>query len=213
MTNPAKSLPFVNDGGPLIVLPHEIAHYWEGGDPPRDGRIVQAVFRWNGDVATDYDRACDVEELAQIIDVGPGWGLVLGDEVPHVMWMEPPGKDDFFIVNGLYANDDSDEEVQEVYQGIAENGWKKVGSGLPVEDGRLILMHAASSLTDTDLKLYSVQDSALQTSSSDFVIIGCALVYAAKPGRYEIDVCEVEIEDEAHYIFLRFRHTGHLSVL
>ena len=61
-----------NDGGPLVVLPSEQASAWDGAEAPRNGRVVDAVGRWNdpSEPATDYDRACDVSEPVALLGVG-----------------------------------------------------------------------------------------------------------------------------------------------
>jgi hypothetical protein len=35
------SIYFANDGGPLLVLPVELLPYWEGCNPPSDGRVIK----------------------------------------------------------------------------------------------------------------------------------------------------------------------------
>lgn len=57
---------------------------------PADGRIVNAHSRWSPDPSarvTDYDAACDVDELVGVIPVGEGSALVFGDEVPMSTWV------------------------------------------------------------------------------------------------------------------------------
>jgi hypothetical protein len=49
---------FVNDGGPLIALPHELVGHWPG---TRD----------------DYDRACDARTPCDFFPAGPGLVVVL----------------------------------------------------------------------------------------------------------------------------------------
>ena len=60
-------------GGPLLALRPDCLPLWEGIDPPSEGRRVEASFRWENASApaTDYDRACDVEGYAGVIQVGP----------------------------------------------------------------------------------------------------------------------------------------------
>ncbi len=69
-------------GGPLLLVPGEYLPFWGGIDPPTDGRQIVAHFRYGGDdaPATDYDRACDVDDYLGVIEVGSGCGVVLGDE-------------------------------------------------------------------------------------------------------------------------------------
>ena len=78
------------DGGPHLLIPEELGALWEGSDAPSGGRVVNARFRWSADpgaLATDYDAACDVNELVGVIPVGAGAALVLGDEVPMSTWV------------------------------------------------------------------------------------------------------------------------------
>ncbi|WP_157369050.1 Imm21 family immunity protein [Zavarzinella formosa] len=67
-------------GGPHLVVPEKHAPHWEGVGEPSHGRVVQARFRSDpAEPATDYDRACDVNDWMGVIRVGRGRGVVLGD--------------------------------------------------------------------------------------------------------------------------------------
>jgi hypothetical protein len=79
-----------SDGGPHLFVASALASSWRGSLPPEAGRIVEAKFRWSAEpeaLATDYDAACDVEELVGSVPIGTGYGLVLGDEVPMSTWV------------------------------------------------------------------------------------------------------------------------------
>lgn len=54
-------------GGPLIAVPLSALAHWRGGDAEEE------------DDLDDYARACAVEGLAGVIDVGPEQALVLAD--------------------------------------------------------------------------------------------------------------------------------------
>ncbi|MEY9873288.1 hypothetical protein ABH931_002770 [Streptacidiphilus sp. MAP12-33] len=62
-------------GGPLIVVPVSALAKWHGCTG--SGMVVGS-----GDLLDDYDRACEVDDLAGVIAVGEDGaeGLVLGDE-------------------------------------------------------------------------------------------------------------------------------------
>lgn len=187
---------FANDGGPLLVLPREAAPYWEGGDVPSGSRVVEANFRWDTDIATDYDRAWDIEELAGLLDVGPSWGLVLDDDIPSAAWVKMPESETFCIVRVYYANDGSDEAILKAYSSRSEANWKRITSNLSVELGELVLLHAAGRLDE-----YITEK---KSDDSGLAVIGDAIVFNTKPGKYCVDICEVELEDEAHFSFFRF---------
>jgi Immunity protein 21 len=81
-----------SEGGPLLLLAAPLLVHWEGADPPSAGRAVSATFRATGPgtPATDYDRACDVPDELGVLEVGPGHGLVLGDEPAATAWWPLP---------------------------------------------------------------------------------------------------------------------------
>src|SRR5690348_7654622 len=85
------SICFINDGGPLLVLPAELVSSWEGCDPPSPGRIITTPLDdILGDFGgTDYARACAAGGWVATIPVGTGTGVVLGadDQASGVQWL------------------------------------------------------------------------------------------------------------------------------
>src|SRR5687767_149537 len=85
---------FANDGGPLIILPRELLGYWEGSDPPSNGRVIETTADGCLEefAGTDYARACAAGGWISIIPVGPGHGIVLGAEEDFhgVHWLRLP---------------------------------------------------------------------------------------------------------------------------
>lgn len=75
------------DGGPLLLLEKALLPKWEGSDEPSNGRVVQAEHRWGLDVATDYDKACDVSDWAGVIDVEGGSGFVFSTSNHSATWL------------------------------------------------------------------------------------------------------------------------------
>ena len=186
---------FVNDGGPLLVLPREALPFWEGSEPPSGERVVEAKFRWGYDIATDYDRACDVEEWVAPIDVGPSRGIVLGGEETNAAWLNPPQAEAFLIVRLIYADDDSEAKIPGLYEGQRDEDWVRMGAILEAEHGDLVLFHAASAGLEVEEK---------PGSSDRIIVIGDAIPFPAGSGSYTVDTCEVVLPEEAHYIFHRF---------
>ena len=70
------------DAGHLVFMQESTRPRWSGIEPPRDGREVTARFRWNRptDPPTDYDRACDIDDVVGILDVDGQSAIVLGQE-------------------------------------------------------------------------------------------------------------------------------------
>ncbi|MEU3950002.1 immunity 21 family protein [Streptomyces sp. NPDC029526] len=53
-------------GGPLVAVPEAVLPFWTGAD--------------GEEAASDYDRACEVDDSVGLLPVGDGAALVLGDE-------------------------------------------------------------------------------------------------------------------------------------
>lgn len=105
----AEKRKWVYNCGPSLLLSGEYLSYWEGSDPPSGGRTVEAVFRWNAEngTATDYDRACDINEYLGTIDVGQGRGLVLGDAPMMTTWLPTMSSTpDGMLIRWRYADDE-----------------------------------------------------------------------------------------------------------
>lgn len=100
--------------GPLLFVPASLLPEWSGQDVP-EYRTVQAVFRWNDEEtrASDYDRACDVDDDVAVLAVGHGQALVLSGVLQATTWVARPwggllvrvehGEDDAMIEQALAA--------------------------------------------------------------------------------------------------------------
>ena len=67
-------------GGPLLVVPVEVAHHWRGDEatwpPTGDVDTIWEAVRKD----SDDGRACGVADYLGVLACGPGECLVLGDE-------------------------------------------------------------------------------------------------------------------------------------
>jgi hypothetical protein len=81
------------DAGHLILVPAAARVHWSGIEPPPDGREIAVRFRSNTPAApaTDYDRACDIDDYVGILDVGSSWEVVLGQEPLPATWQSMSG--------------------------------------------------------------------------------------------------------------------------
>jgi hypothetical protein len=95
-------------GGPHLVLPEAHADAWEGNAAPSKGRVIQATFRCDpSSPATDYDRACSIDDWLGVIPVGDGQALVLsGDDTSAAYFCMGTGKD--YLLRWLYAPSETD---------------------------------------------------------------------------------------------------------
>lgn len=133
-------LKWVNSGGgPLIVIPVEIAHYWRGcetGMPlTGDRATIWETVRMN----TDYGRACGVDDYLGVLNVGPGECLVLADELMQTTIL--PTNADALIVRWIYA--ESEAEVVRAVRSVPEDVWETTQHRVDVGSGGLLLFDSA----------------------------------------------------------------------
>lgn len=141
------------DGGPHLLIPEELGALWEGTNAPSGGRVVNAHFRWSaepGAVATDYDAACDINNLIGVIPVGAGAALVLGDEVPMSTWVPS-----MLFVGGLivvpmtWPNHRMPEQrLLTVVDAVERSAFTHAGLTLPPSSGQFILCAACDTGPD-----------------------------------------------------------------
>lgn len=135
------------DGGPHILLPSEVAGTWSGTQVPGNGRAVNAKFRWNGDLsepASDYDAACDINELAGLVQVGTYQGLVLGDDVPMSTWVPSNQFSGGVLVVPMEWPDTTQDEghLLSAIASVPESEFSETGLTLPTSSGEFLLCAA-----------------------------------------------------------------------
>jgi hypothetical protein len=86
------------DGGPHVVLPTAVAQSWRGHESTSDDLL---------DPASDYGRACQIEQPYGFIDVGSARALVLPDP-PLVAWDPRSAAEPLFFVLLGWDTDDTD---------------------------------------------------------------------------------------------------------
>ena len=139
-----------SEGGPLLLLPSSLLSEWEGSNTPSQGRVAIAEFRY-GDSdapATDYDRACDVDEYLGLITVGNGLGLVLGNEPFATAWWPAQAGNGGMLVCRGYGEDDLEERINEVLMAVPADFGEDLGLRFSVPGGPLYLFDSAYSGCD-----------------------------------------------------------------
>ena len=126
-------LEFANDGGPLLLLPRSPAAFWEGSEVPSAGRVVSAVTRTVQTVATDYDRACDVDDGAALLHAGTGWVIALNSEVAGAAWIPLGNKPAVAAVVG--AGGGGDASLADIYASLAAGEWTTLMDALEIGEG------------------------------------------------------------------------------
>lgn len=92
-------------GGPLIAIPEAVLAFWTGAD--------------GDEIASDYDRACDVEGAVGLLPVGDSRALVLGDEPAPTAYL--PGHRVFVR---WYAADSEHELLAGVEEALHVAAWE-----------------------------------------------------------------------------------------
>jgi len=132
-----------SSGSPLILLPRELIACWEGIALPGPGRAVEARFRWHGDFskpASDYDRACDINDYLGLLSVGTGFGLVLNDQPLRTCWFAISDSAGL-LVRWDYADDEN--SVQDSLTKTPGDIWQPTEFSLEVKSGELVLFDSS----------------------------------------------------------------------
>lgn len=134
------------DGGPLILMEQQYLANWEGSDEPSNGRVIEANSRWVLDVATDYDRACAIEDYLGLINVGKGKAIVLGGDEMSTTWVPLYKNNEGMLIRWIFGN--SESEVVEFAKFLLDEVGKDENIEFTVEDSELVLFVAAESGND-----------------------------------------------------------------
>ena len=201
-------LHFSNDGGPLMISPRAPRPLWEGVQAPSGGRVVETASSTVLDVATDYDRACDAADGAQLLDAGDGWVVVLPAEA-EAMWLPEPPRGVGAVVFGIetWFDETTPERMQALYASVATAEWKLLGDDVPLGEGGLALMYAGGVRgEDIEYAHDATRESRTGKPDSAFIGIGDAIVYPLGPGRYRVESYEHLVPDTsetpAQYLIL-----------
>lgn len=175
-------------GGPLIVVPVEVARHWRGDEAiwPLTGGLGMIWEAVRND--SDYGRACRVDGYLGVLDVGPGSCLILGDDPMQTTYLRT--NDGGLIVRWSFA--ECEEDVVTAARSVPEDTWEKTTHRIEIADGGLLIFDSA----------YPGDD--LPTSDGDGANVPW-LKFALPKGGYEIDTCDHEPDDLTHLILHRLR--------
>ncbi len=182
---------FVNDGGPLLIAPRGALGPWEGGDPPSAGRTITVEWQYEPTgPATDYDRACAIGQPVGVIEIGESWGVVVTSE-GSAAWLSVG-----ILATVLVQEDSAEETLLELLHALPEKAWKVVAPSAVIDGDGLLLLHAASTLKDVEIRAPSDTEQAC---------IGDAILSPVPAGRYRIEYASRSTSDVSEVGFLRFR--------
>lgn len=174
-------------GGPLLLLSEELLGAWEGIDAPSDGRRIKLADeekRWLPDgPATDYDRACEIDESLANLEVADGQGIVVGGEPDPVAHWQHEGRD--YLVRWVQA--DSEEAVLGHLSAAVDEAPGASAAWIVAQPGPLVLFDAACPGKE-------IEDDCVRIE--------------LQPGQYLAEVIEYRPDDETELTLIGLTPAG-----
>ena len=167
---------FQSNGGPLLLLDQSWLPAWGGYPDP----ALPFDAPW-----TDYARACAIEDALGLLTVGPGSGLVLGDEPMATAWCPATDCQSGTLVRWRWADDEA--ACREALARLASLAWSDTSLTFPVPTGRAVLFDSAYRGWD----------------------IEASLTLNLVPGTYAVETVEYAPDEETALLLhrLTLRHT------
>lgn len=119
-------------GGPLLLLDRQWLPHWRGYLGPS-----------SDESGSDYARACAIDETLGILPIGPGQGLILGDEPLSTAWLPLPGLRGGLIVRWRWAPDEA--AVLAALPRLPSVMWLSNNLTLPLPTGQAVLFDTTDS--------------------------------------------------------------------
>jgi hypothetical protein len=127
-------------GGPLLLLEEHLLTDWRG------------VFAESNQIPTSgYDRACNIDDYIGIIEVGSGYGIVLGDEPFLTAWSQLPDPQKSFLIRWVFAENEA--AVIEALTNLQELKWENTEVEIKLSGDKLVLFDAACDGSQIDDRL------------------------------------------------------------
>jgi len=176
------------DGGPHLFVEKRLVEYWMGSNIlSDDGNVITDKLRFGkqGDIVTDYDRACDIEDYIGIISIGNGHGLVISEDVPRSTWISSEdGNGGFLVVLNYIGEDTEDSLIIEKIRTADDSLFESTNLQFTIQDNHVCLFAACDYGPDW---LYEYSESQL------------------KPDTYTIDTIDSYVFDECSFRIHRLR--------
>ncbi len=155
-------------GGPLLFLEEHLLPHWHGYD------------------TSDYDRACSIKDYLGLLEVGPGQGLVLGEEPMPTAWRSFPRPPGGMFIRWQWADDD--DSVVRAIADLEKVSWEATGIVFDVANSSLVLFDAVCSGQDPDCNT-----------------TGCRLNIRLEEGHYFIQTAHYQPDENTALILHRLR--------
>jgi hypothetical protein len=121
----------VSGGGPLLLLDRYWLGAWHGHNPDSTDNGTE----------TDYERACAIEDFLGVISVGPGQGVVLGDEPMATAWWPLPAVQGGVLVRWRWAPEGT--SIVALLERLPADAWAAHEVTLSLSSGQALLFDSA----------------------------------------------------------------------
>jgi len=182
---------FVNVGGPLVVMGWNAAQLWSGIDPYT---VIPAVppnesYSPCGE-PTDYDRACDVLDWAELIPFATENVLVLHNELYTAGWANVEHSKHLLLGRTVTWDDEDIPHMLQMLPDVSVDDWESVGL-LGVESWSLVLMHGSEPRREGKVIPPEVNQAG----------IGDIITRDVVPGVFEVRTREISFPNGGHYVW------------
>jgi hypothetical protein len=188
---------FVNDGGPLLILPRELLNHWDGANTSSDKKLIPKKDKDFPFAGTDYARACAAQNWVAPVEVGKGYGIVMGaeDHIYTARWLRLPDNKGCLVAGCVVGEENSDNLlIEALKESIPE--WQRKDNQLSLTEGDLILMHAASP--GKTIAEYN------EPKKQGIIGIGEGIPFRLSPGNYVVEESFIVLPDGSEYALCRF---------
>ena len=194
------SVPFMNDGGPLIILTRELVANWRGIQPDINGenRATPMDDLMPEFAGTDYAIACSASGWVDVITVRNGKAIAIGagDQANDVQWLRLQGVAGVMLVMPVGCEPHFLTLLMPQLQRSLPDDWEHKYDGLHVDSGDLVLIHASDTGSD-------VSDASDNTYAS----IGMSLPIHIESGVCDVLERTIMLSDESTVVICRFAPT------
>lgn len=175
MTGKNKELEWViTGGGPLVVIPSELAREWRGDSPPAGVTVPEGWLSGTDGIVTDYGRACDMDDSVSVGDYHSFWAVPVGGGRALLLDGETstaavPWGDGVVLLRD--ADVETEAQADELLAALPPDAWRESSYDLDLRDGRLFVFDAA----------YEGSPTAAEIAAD-----GGVLDIPLEPGRYRV---------------------------
>jgi hypothetical protein len=193
---------FVNDGGPLIVLPKSLARHWHGSSfvwsewlrKRLSWQIVDTLDEKLATFSQYYKDAGRAGSDFACIRFAGGHAIIVGSrpQFSFAQWLTRSLNNENYLIGAVMAQDGWEQLALELIPRLPESRWLDLGCRIFVSNEDYLLFHAST-------------DGArlMELKSDEDATIGQAISWKLLPGIYELRLANLKVEQSAFYMDMK----------